>query len=229
MGRTMIDFHTHILPGMDDGSKHTADSLKMLRMEQEFGVDTVILTPHFYADQNSPSGFLERREYSWGRLTAQMEAGMPRLLRGAEVQYFDGMSYVEDLPSLCIEGTNLLLLEMPFFRWDDRMVHTVLELHSSGNMRIVLAHIDRYLKLASADVWETLRHHGVIMQVNADFFDGFWNKRKAMSMLKKGEFQLIGSDCHNLGSRKPNWDLVPEEARTAAERNGAKLLQSYGL
>ena len=44
----MIDFHTHILPGMDDGCKSVAESLWMLRQEQQQGVDTVVLTPHYY-------------------------------------------------------------------------------------------------------------------------------------------------------------------------------------
>lgn len=221
----MIDFHTHILPGVDDGSKHTEDSLKMLRMEQEFGMNTVVLTPHFYADQNSPSGFLERRQYSWERLSSQLEPGMPELLLGAEVQYFDGMSNVEDITTLCIENTNVMLLEMPFFHWDDRATHTVLELQSDG-IQIVLAHIERYTKLQRPDVWEMFRHHGILMQVNASFFDGFFQKRKAMSMLKKNEIQLLGTDCHSLGSRRPNWDLVPREAIEICSRNGEKLLST---
>lgn len=209
---------------MDDGSKHVPISLDMLRQEQAFGVDTVLLTPHFYSDQNSPDRFLERRRVSWDRLKSELEPGLPRLLLGAEVQYFEGMQHVDSLQELCIEGTDLLLLEMPFCPWDERMIHTVLDLQNSGKMRIVLAHIDRYLRNAPASYWSQLRHNDVIMQVNADFFDGWFRRRKAMSMLQKGEFQLIGTDCHNLTSRKPNWNLVPPEAIKAASRNAAELL-----
>ena len=49
---TMIDFHTHILPGVDDGSKNLDESLQLLQMEQQQGIDIVVLTPHYYSSQN---------------------------------------------------------------------------------------------------------------------------------------------------------------------------------
>ena len=57
----MLDVHTHILPGMDDGSKNIRQSLAMLHRERKQGVSDVILTPHFYASQESPQKFLHRR------------------------------------------------------------------------------------------------------------------------------------------------------------------------
>ena len=61
----MIDFHTHILPGMDDGSKSVEESIWLLQEEVRQGVDAVMLTPHFYAEENSPVDFLRRRYASW--------------------------------------------------------------------------------------------------------------------------------------------------------------------
>ena len=49
----MIDWHSHVLPQMDDGSKSAEESLAMLKMQSEQGVDTVIATPHFYANDES--------------------------------------------------------------------------------------------------------------------------------------------------------------------------------
>ena len=57
----MTDLHTHILPGVDDGAKAPEESLEMLRMERDQGVDTVVLTPHFYRDRERPEHFLKRR------------------------------------------------------------------------------------------------------------------------------------------------------------------------
>ena len=65
----MIDFHTHILPGMDDGSQATHESLQMLTLESEQGAQEILLTPHFYAHFDKISSFLERREYSFRKLT----------------------------------------------------------------------------------------------------------------------------------------------------------------
>ena len=58
----MIDFHSHILPGIDDGSPDVETSLRMIAAQQRQGIDTVIATSHFYASQRTPSHFLERRD-----------------------------------------------------------------------------------------------------------------------------------------------------------------------
>ncbi len=221
----MIDFHTHILPGMDDGSKNVRQSLEMLRMEQKMGIDTVFLTPHFYASQNSPETFLNRREEAWERLQEDMEENLPQLLLGAEVQYYESIGYAENLSSLCIQGTNLLLLEMPFNRWDDRAVRTVLDLNGMDGIQIVLAHIDRYLKFVKEDVWDLFQRSGILMQLNASAFSGLLHRRKAVSLMQNGFVQFIGSDCHNLDSRKPNWELVPEKAWQIAQQNCDYLLR----
>ena len=65
----MIDFHTHILPGMDDGSRDVRESFQMLTLESEQGVQETLLTPHFYAHFDKISSFLERREHSFQKLT----------------------------------------------------------------------------------------------------------------------------------------------------------------
>lgn len=57
----MIDFHSHILPGVDDGSKNVEMSLEMLRASAAQGVTDICLTPHFYAERNTPEKFLEKR------------------------------------------------------------------------------------------------------------------------------------------------------------------------
>lgn len=110
----MIDFHTHILPGMDDGSKSVEESIWLLQEETRQGVDTVMLTPHYYADENSPVDFLRRRYAAWKRLSEAWCREFPKVRLGAEVQYFEGICGIEDIRHLRIVGTNFLLLEMPF-------------------------------------------------------------------------------------------------------------------
>ena len=226
----MIDFHTHILPGMDDGSKNLEESLQMLRLEGQLGIDTVVLTPHFYSHQNSPEHFLRRRQKSWEILSPSLEAGMPRLLLGAEVQYFEGVANMEDISQLCISGTNLLLLEMPFCSWDDRMLNTVLELNGSEGVQVVLAHIDRYLSFfGNAKRLELLRQSGILMQMNASAFKGWRSRRKVTPMVRKGMIHFLGSDCHNLNDRKPDWELVPEDILQIMEDSSNALLEQHSL
>lgn len=220
----MVDFHSHILPGIDDGCPNTAMSLELLQMEQEQGVDTVIVTPHFYSAQYSPERFLSKRQQAWERLSARLTPDLPDIVLGAEVQYFEGIGQTEILPELCIDGTNTMLLEMPFSTWDKRTVNTVLDIQEYGKVQIVLAHIERYMKMQPANVFQEFRRFGVKMQVNADFFEGFFNRRKAIRMLRNGEIQFVGTDCHNKTSRKPDWHAVPLEAKQVSISNFKKLM-----
>lgn len=213
----MIDFHTHILPCIDDGSGSIGESLSLLRLEARQGVDTVVLTPHFYAGQVRPTQFLENRQRAWQQLKPYLWPELPRLYLGAEVQYFEGICDAAELPRLRIEGTELLLLEMPFSLWSNRVVRDVLELQGRRDIQVVLAHIERYLSMQPKGVWQELWEQGVWMQANVSFFRDWKTRRRAMGMLSRGQLQFLGSDCHNTKNRRPNWDDLPEKAWAMAQ------------
>lgn len=200
----MIDWHNHVLPEMDDGSHSVAESIAMMQAQAEQGVTTVIATPHFYANDESVATFLKRRSRSAETLHGQQTGcDLPTLRLGAEVRYYPGISRMEGLSSLCIEGSNLLLLEMPMTKWTDSMVRELLEMSGRNGMLLVLAHIDRYWSLQSKRVWNSLLDNGILMQTNASFFTALTTRRKALSLLGEGYVHLLGSDCHNMTSRPP--------------------------
>lgn len=204
----MIDWHSHILPKMDDGSKSVEESLELLSMLSAQGVDTVIATPHFYANDESVDRFLERRAECYGRLCDALPDGVPKILLGAEVSYYSGISRLEGLSRLCIEGTDLLLLEMPFTHWSDSVIREVIEIATQRSVTVILAHIERYIDMQSGGVFDELREYGVLMQVNASFFCRMTTKRHACKLLAKGKIQLIGSDTHNVSHRPPMLDAA---------------------
>lgn len=229
----MIDFHTHILPDIDDGSRSVSESVEMLREEMRQGVDTVFLTPHYYAEENTPVSFLKKRYSAWRKLEPHFWRKLPDIRLGAEVQYFEGICAVEDIQHLKIVGTDYLLLEMPFQHWSDRMVGDVLELNDRRGMQIVLAHIERYMAKQKPETWEMLRKSGVLMQSNVSFFANWKTRRNAMSMLKEGEIHFLGSDCHNMQTRCPNWVQLPKQAvafyKTSAEYQTIERLDTDGI
>ncbi len=206
----MIDWHSHILPGIDDGSKNLQESLEMINMLSLQGVDTVIATPHFDADDESVDRFLERREKAFKALSEALPPESPKILCGAEVQYYAGISRLPDLKKLCIEGTNLLLLEMTMSKWSEYTVRELTELASKSGLKIIIAHIERYMSYQSQETVYRLYDNGFLMQVNASFFIGLGSKRKAINMLRNGEIALLGSDCHNKTSRPPKMDKALE-------------------
>ena len=202
----MIDWHSHILPQMDDGSKSVEETLELLSMLSEQGISTVVATPHFYADDESLERFLERRRESFEKLRDALPENAPRILLGAEVSYYSGVSRLEGLNKLCIEGTSLLLLEMPFERWSESTISEIRGLAAQGTVTVILAHIERYIDMQSSNVFDDLRQYGVIMQVNSSFFNRGKTKRKALKLLANGGIQLIGSDTHSVEHRPPTLD-----------------------
>lgn len=211
----MIDFHSHILPRMDDGSKDLDESLALLHMLAEQRISTVVATSHFYADHESVDHFLDRRERAYESLETVWKDGLPRVIRGAEVRFYSGVSQMQDLPKLCAGNSRLLLLEMPAQRWTDYVVKELCELAGRGDLTVVLAHMERYMGLQSADTLKHLYDHDISIQCNANFFLQFSTKRKALSMLKNGRIRFIGSDCHNLTTRPPRigqaYDLIEKK------------------
>lgn len=199
----MIDWHTHILPEMDDGSHCVAESISMVNMQAAQGVSTIIATPHFYANHDTVSSFLDRRDKTYGLLKAELPREAPDIKLGAEVLYYQGISRLEGLMALRIEGSKLLLLEMPMTEWTEHMIKELTELSGKGGIRLVLAHVERYFGMQKQAVWERIFDSGILIQSNASFFTSFTSKRKAISLLKKGKIHFVGSDCHNMTSRPP--------------------------
>ena len=209
----MIDFHSHILPGIDDGSRDVGMSLQMLNAMKKQGVETVCATSHFYATQRSVDRFLFRRHEAWEKLKAILPPDAPRILLGAEVLYYPGIAYMEELPSLCLQGTDIVLLEMPFEPWTAYMTREVSDLARRGDVQILLAHIERYFFYQPISVWDGFLDLGILMQANAEFFLPFKTRRKAMRLLDDGYIHLLGSDAHNMSSRAPNLDKARARIR----------------
>ena len=92
---------------------------------------------------------------------------------------------------------------MLFRSWTEYMVRELIELSCKSGIQIVLAHVERYLGLQKKSVWERIAQSGILMQVNGSFFTSFSTKRKAISLLREGSVQFVGSDCHNTTSRAP--------------------------
>ena len=199
----MIDFHSHILPAIDDGSACVEESLCMLEMLREQGIDTVFATPHFDALRDSPEAFLIKRAEAYRKLQAALPEDPPEILFGAEVMFFSGISRVKELSGLCLEGTRLLLLEMPMSKWSDYTVKELVDLACTGSVTVMLAHVERYFAYQGPEVFDKLRSVGILMQVNASFFIRRSTRRKALKMLLKQEIHALGSDCHNTSSRPP--------------------------
>lgn len=228
-GGTVIDFHSHVLPGIDDGSKSIRESARMLAASAAQGVTHIAATPHFYPAETSPERFLERREQAAERLRAVWRPEFPRLLLGAEVCYLDGIGQAAEMEALCIEGTSLLLLEMPLCAWSERMAAEITALQRGSGPAVMLAHVERCLPLQRGAVWDQLLESGVLMQASASFFLRWNTRHRAVRMFDAGRIHLLGSDCHNMADWAPRMGdalaVMGEKRAQALERRCRTLLR----
>lgn len=201
----VADFHSHILPAVDDGSSSVEQSLEMLRSMREQQIRRVVATPHFYPTRDHPDAFLKRRQDALELLQGAMEAGMPQIIPGAEVHYFDGISDCEDLNKLTIGNSPYLLLEMPYPPWSEKMYRQILEIRQKRGLIPVMAHVDRYIHpLRTYGIPQRLMELPVLVQANSSFFLDWMTRSMALKMLRAGQIHLLGSDCHNTTTRVPD-------------------------
>lgn len=204
----LTDFHSHVLPGIDDGSASLEESIAMLKMEAAQGVTRVVATPHFYPQYDSPEKFLARRAEAEAQLREEMtkHEGLPELIVGAEVYFFRGISEFDSLSGLTTdEKSSILLLEMPMTKWTQSMYAEILGIYEKQGLTPVIAHVDRYMTpLNTQGIPSRLEQMPVYVQANASSFLRPGMRWLMTRLLKEDRIHLLGSDCHNLEDRQPN-------------------------
>lgn len=203
----IADFHSHILPKIDDGSASLEESISLLKIEASQGIRQIVATPHFYPQHDNPEKFFSRREQAELVLREKMAEfdGLPEVYIGAEVHYFRGISESDILKQLTINGKSCILLEMPMDKWTDGMFHELQEIYERQGLTPIIAHVERYLPaLFPQKFMDRLSALPVLVQSNASFFTR--KQRLALKLMRQGQIHLLGSDCHNLTTRIPNLD-----------------------
>jgi len=223
----MLDLHTHILPEMDDGAKDISESIKMVEMLNNQNVSTVCLTPHFYAYEESINEFLIRREKSYEILKNSLKDMdiKPEFLLASETYLVSNLFTIEDLKPLCIEDTRYLLIEMPF-DFSRKVFDELQKLISNFSVKLIIAHIDRYpVIFTDKKLMEYLLDMGCFIQLNVSAFNGgFFEKRRIFNYVKNDYIHFLGTDCHNLSSRKP---VMEEYCSLIKKKLGEDFFQSF--
>lgn len=231
----VVDFHTHVLPKMDDGSRSADMSLEMLHRMKACGTDIVVATSHYYGQKESLDSFLSRRSASLHRLREELDDTCPTVIPGAEVAFHFGIEKQKDLDRACIEGTRTLLLEMPFAPWSDYELNAVAALCFDKNLTVVLAHYERFVGFQKGNgMLERVLKLPVYVQINAESLLPFFGGRQWVKMFEEHRAHLLGSDSHNLTGRAPNLDkaravLQKRLGSEALERVDACALKLLGL
>ena len=109
----MIDFHTHILPEIDDGAKDCETATALLKKELLQGVSSLIFTPHYYGKIRPPEQFIQERNIAFEKIQGEIPSGLQVRL-GAEVGFEKETIFSEEqFRALAIENTHYILIELP--------------------------------------------------------------------------------------------------------------------
>ncbi len=202
----MVDLHTHILPAMDDGAKDVQTSVEMLKSLQRDGVTDVVLTPHFYMRRQRPESFLRKRKEAFEQLLSVVPTGM-NLHLGAETEFSEVLAGYEKRKELCIDGGRYILIELPFSGEYKQGVLPKIErfVYDTG-LTPIIAHVERYpsIRKAPALVAELI-NVGCLIQVNTTSILESRAGGLEDALLRNGQVHLIGTDCHDMENRKPNY------------------------
>lgn len=225
-----VDFHSHVLPGIDDGSANVEESVAMLRMEAQQGIQRVVATPHFYPRYEKPEAFLEKRARAVAQLRAAMadQRDLPDVVVGAEVYFYPGMSESEFLSDLTIGGKGCILVEMPHGPWTQAMCRELAAIWDRRDLIPVIAHIDRYIRpFHTHGIPRQLAELPVFVQANGDFFLNSRTASMALRMLQTDRIHLLGSDCHNTTDRRANLGDAMQVIRRKLGREALERIAGY--
>jgi protein-tyrosine phosphatase len=198
--RAMVDFHNHVIPGVDDGASDEAETRRALDAFAAEGVGRVIATPHvrlFAPGQGSVPDRLAEIDAGWTRLETCTRPDMP-VRRGAELRLDTADPDLTD-DRLRLGGTRFALVEYPYFTIPPRSDRVLALLVRRGWAPIV-AHPERYSGFDDAlDVVRQWRAAGACLQINAGSFLGRYGERArqlAFALLRQGLADYIASDYH---------------------------------
>lgn len=223
----MTDLHCHILPGLDDGAKDLDVSGDLLRRERTAGVRRIAFTPHFHFERQDMDQFCRRRDAAmaelvqcYPELTSQLE-----LKKGAEVFFSPSLLETDPRP-LCLEGTGLMLVELPVTY---RPQWTVDVLYQLGAMGItpLIAHVERYpYVMENPSLLVDWIEAGAYTHVNASSL--VLHKRRKVQILKMirhGLVHFVCTDAHSPDKRPP---LLGEAMELIQSRCGEQKARQMG-
>lgn len=218
----MIDFHTHILPEVDDGSKSYEESLEMLKEAKQSGFHTVISTSHY------ATGCFEVPEYKRKELIddLNLEENIPQIVLGSEIFLTHNIiDLLKEFKASSINGTNYVLIELPLKKKVNNLESEINILKENGYIPII-AHPERYLSIQNNfKLLKQLESLGVLFQCDYGSIlgkYGFKAKYTFKKMLKNELVSFMGTNAHKENSI---YTKVPKAISLISKYISAEKLQ----
>jgi protein-tyrosine phosphatase len=195
----MVDMHSHVLPGIDDGAKTPEESVELVKRMMDLGIKKIIATPHIMADyyRNTAETIKASHELLMAELKKE---NIDIVVETAAEHYFDETfeARIKDR-DLMTMGDNYVLFEFSFVNQPPNWVPIIQKLRNSG-YKPILAHPERYPYL-EIDQLKILHEWGIDFQINTISLTGYYGKdvkKKAESLIDQQLVDFISSDMHHL-------------------------------
>ena len=195
------DMHSHLIPGIDDGSKSMEESLNLLKSLETFGLKKVITTPHIMSEyyRNTP----EIIQLGLEDLKKAAKAENIQLAIEAAAEYYMDEIFLEKVKAgekMLTFGDQYILVETGFINKPQMLLDIIFHLEMAG-YKPVFAHPERYQYLmADKKLQEELIERKLIFQVNLLSLTGFYSKQVkefGEMLIDRGAVSFLGTDCHN--------------------------------
>ncbi|HHX37538.1 MAG TPA: hypothetical protein GX717_06115 [Clostridiaceae bacterium] len=198
------DVHTHILPEMDDGAYNLWEATQLLDMLIDEGVHEVCFTPHYYAFEETVDRYLARRDKRIELIQPHVEKRQLKTTTGSEIYLCEELFDCKSLEGLNYKDTEYILLEFPYQKLTYETIDLLEQFCIQFPFRPILAHIDRYELFTNNSLRKHCRDLGCLFQMNLDALSSSRKMvRQAVKLIKKGEIDCFGTDCHNVIWRRP--------------------------
>lgn len=205
MDNRIIDIHTHVLPGVDDGSKTIEESLEIINYLKSIGIYDIVLTSHYIKGTKYEYNNFSRNNIL-NELESRLEDKNVNLYLGNEVFLCEEVIELFNNKEITtINNSKYMLVELPLANYLKNFQNILCELNEHGIIPII-AHPERYrfIQNDKTKVRELLEFD-TLLQINIDSLIGKYGKKaKKISkwLLKKGLVQFVATDVHHVGNRK---------------------------
>lgn len=201
----MLDIHSHILPGVDDGARDVETSIELLRMMKEQGITHVIATPHFDAMHQSIDEFQYAVSDSYKRLSDAMYGlDLPQVSIGSEVFYFPGIGRSAGVRDLTLCRSDYLLLELPSCRFTNDILKDISDLNNRVGVMPIIAHIERYsCERGFKSLLSLISNGEAYAQINASSVLTPPYKKIVHKLISRGYISFMATDTHSIIGRPP--------------------------
>ncbi|HTE02013.1 MAG TPA: CpsB/CapC family capsule biosynthesis tyrosine phosphatase [Mucilaginibacter sp.] len=194
----VVDMHSHVLPGIDDGAQNPQESIFLIRKMMDLGIRKIIATPHIMAD------YYKNNAETIGNALTILKAELVKENIDIEVEaaaehYFDETFEARiDDGKLMIMGDNYVLFELSFISQPPNILNIIQKMLDRGH-RPILAHPERYAYM-TIDQLANIRDYGCLLQLNTISLTGYYGKQVKMMAEALVDHQLIdfiSSDMHH--------------------------------